>query len=397
VPIEGTLRKLQRLVRLGQQPDGIPSRTRRLFDDMDKDMLALTEAENRLMIRAIKELQEDLRFEHLDLRDADKEVWRFLCEAVTNTTEDHVGSFVETHARQTRESMCFFSLEHLVIKERFDIGGVRLLPLDDLEVPAQFVSFPPPCAGIVAVRVIGTSNRRMKERAEAVARHALRLLRVGLREDRNITEEQLRFRLGNMYAFSDGGEGWGFPENGAIEATFNEQLRQLVQGQPLSALTMSPANNVEAHALTALDWFDRARRASDPLTRTLFDFFAIEALLGDRSEREKGLGITFRRTMLSVAVNGHFSNPEAMYFFYDEVRSGAVHGEAPLKLEDREFKMFDWSARQALNEYLTFAQELGVSRRSDLRIALETHPKAQELLDWLRGRDSRWDRYELVG
>lgn len=79
----------------------------------------------------------------------------------------------------------------------------------------------------------------------------------------------------------------------------------------------------------ALDWFDRARRATDFVTRTLFDFFALEALLGDRSEGEKGLGITFRRTMLSVAVNERFSSPHALFFFYDQVRSGAVHGELP--------------------------------------------------------------------
>jgi hypothetical protein len=151
---------------------------------------------------------------------------------------------------------------------------------------------------------------------------------------------------------------------------------------------------VEAQALVALDWFDRARRATDFVTQTLFDFFALEALLGDRSEREKGLAITFRRTMLSVAVNGRFSSPHALFFFYDQVRSGAVHGELPLQLDDGEYRIFDWNARQALNEYLKFARDLGFTRRSEVRTALETDPKAPELLEWLRSQDPRWLRYE---
>jgi hypothetical protein len=394
--VEKTLSTLQRVIRLGEESHDPPRRFRRLFDDIDRDGLSLTDEEERLRLRAVDEVQADQRLEHLDEHEADREVWRLVSEAFVDREQDHVPWFVETHARKPVTTTCFFPLEHLVIKRPMEVGDVRLLPVDDSEVPAgRFVSFPPPSEGIMAARVEGTSPARMKERAVDQVTHALRLLRVGMREDVQIRDEQLRFRIGHEYAFKDGGEGWALPADHAIEAVLDERTLDLVTRQPLAGIAATATSRLDKHVLIALDWLDRARLATDQVVRTLFNFFALESLLGDRAEGEKGLAITFRRTMLSLAVEGHFSNPHAIYFLYDHVRSGAVHGEAQVEIDVREHRIFDWNARRALNEFLLFAEQGGFRRRAEVRRALANHLRAPEVLEWLRSRDERWEGFHI--
>jgi hypothetical protein len=159
--IEHTLTKQQKVVRLGQEPsdDRPPRRVRRLYDDMEQGMISLTDSEERLRADAFAELQDDLRFEHLDERAADRSVWKFLCDAYVHRDEDHVGPFLQTYAREPVGTVCYFTLERLMIKEPIQIGAATLIPPDAPEVPAgRFDGFPPPCDGIVAVPVIGTGS-----------------------------------------------------------------------------------------------------------------------------------------------------------------------------------------------------------------------------------------------
>ena len=51
---------------------------------------------------------------------------------------------------------------------------------------------------------------------------------------------------------------------------------------PVSGLPAEPRNDVEAHE-SGSAWFERAQMTEDQLTRLLFLFFALEAILGDRS------------------------------------------------------------------------------------------------------------------
>lgn len=61
----------------------------------------------------------------------------------------------------------------------------------------------------------------------------------------------------------------------------------------------------------------------------LFQFFALEAILGDKAEGLRALGPAFRRTTLGHLVSGHWTGPENIYYQYDKVRSAAVHGSEP--------------------------------------------------------------------
>jgi hypothetical protein len=63
-------------------------------------MISLTDAEEELSTAAVAELQDDLRFEHLDQRSTDQAVWGFLCDAYINRDQDHVEPFIRAHERE---------------------------------------------------------------------------------------------------------------------------------------------------------------------------------------------------------------------------------------------------------------------------------------------------------
>lgn len=397
--LERVLAKLQRTVRLGQQPesDSPATYSRQVPTDLDKDMtLTLTKSERELMVRTLATLEVDPRFEHLRPRAAVDAVWRFICLSWLDRKTDHTRWFMSSHERRPFDTVCYFPLEHLVVQRRLSLGDLTLLPIDDPEIPqSRDLDLSSAGGGFLAVPTKGTSLPRMKDRARILANHALRLLRVGLRADQGITDEQLRFRIGEVYVFREGGMGWALAEDAAIEATLSADLEEILTNQPLVSLRSGEESKGRRQALTALQWLDRARLATEEVVRTLYNFFAMEALLGDPSEGEKGLSLTFRRTILALAVSGHFSDPLRLFFMYDQIRSTAVHGETPPDIDSKQHRRFDWNAREALNEYLIFARDRALRKRSEVIRALESHERADQLLKWLRDRDPRWESFSL--
>jgi hypothetical protein len=86
-------------------------------------------------------------------------------------------------------------------------------------------------------------------------------------------------------------------------------------------------SDIERKALVAVRWLDRAFLTGDELVALLYRFFALEALLGRKSEGLKAHGLALRQMVLAHAVTGSFPNPNATLLLYDKIRSGAVHGE----------------------------------------------------------------------
>lgn len=77
-----------------------------------------------------------------------------------------------------------------------------------------------------------------------------------------------------------------------------------------------------------MGWIERAIFTDGPLVALLYRFFALEALLGDKSSGLKGEQLAFRRATFSHAVTGGFRHPETALWLYEEVRNNAVHGES---------------------------------------------------------------------
>jgi hypothetical protein len=337
------------------------------------------------LVRAQAALLEDLRFEHLG-RKVDDIVWHFAADCYVDKGQDRVRSFVDQHGREPMDLVCYIPVENLKVAAETEMLGIRLLPVNDPRVPPARPEFSleVPIGCVAAVGVRGTSYERMAQRARAVASHALRVLRVAPREHTGIHDRQLRFRLGIAYAFDERLSGWRQREDEAYELEFSGNLIELALAQPVARMPAEPTNDIQRKADLALRWMERAWFATEPLVALLYLFFALEALLGDKSEKLKAHGLAFQQAMLSHAVTGSFTHPNETYFLYDQVRSGAVHGEDAPEVSWDIVHSFAGDVRGALNQYLTYADEQGFQRRGRLLKALDEHPDRPQLVAWLR-------------
>lgn len=396
--VEQILRRLQALCRR-RPSDQRTVRTGRVPDDLATDdlrMLALYEDEDDLYRAAKLALSEDLRFEYLADKEAEDALWRFVCLCHVHRGGDQVQPFVAAHARDPMDVVCYLPVEHLKVVGETDMLGVRFLPCDSDEVPKpnRHFSFEPPVGTVIAVPVQGTSYARMAERAREQAEHVLRVLRVALRAHFGIVERQLRFGLGEGYAFDDRLSGWQSRPTTAYELSFEGSLQELVGQSPVAALPLVPRNQLERKADLALRWLERALLATDPLVKLLYLFFALEALLGDKAEGLKAPVLAYRRAMLGHAVGQGFTHPSVTFFLYEEVRSAAVHGGEAPDVSDEDVSRFEADVRTALTEYLTYGAAQNFTKQSQLVRALDSHPERDQMIDWLRAHGGdMWTAY----
>ena len=333
-------------------------------------------------------LEEDLRFEHLAGQVADplqRKLIRFASQCAVDPSEEHVPAFVAENAQVPEERICFLGVEFLKVKEPFELFGLRLLPTDHDEVPdsTTWFSVDPPVASVIAVPVRGTNLALMKDRASAMAERSLRTLRVGLRANRHLNPLQFRFRLSEGYSFGGKLAGWQAGPDARWEVTLDRELLAMAESQAVSELAWESRNDLQRHAARAMSWIEDSMIVADPLKSLLFLFFALEAMLGDRSEGLKAHGLAYRRTLLSLATKESFTDPGRAYLLYDEVRSAAVHGEEAPPVSDEVWRVLLWDVRFALNEYLELAAREGFQTRRRVLRYLRGHPDRPRLNDWL--------------
>lgn len=396
--VERALGELQRLVR--RPPKVTPPRmvmSGRVPVDLqssDCRMIGLCDEERGALERLRSLLPHDLRFEHLEDRNADEATWRFVCLAHLQCG-DHVGEFVAQYARDPIDRTCFLPLELLTVSEELELLGVRLLPPSVVTPPEPFFGpGPTPNTGsAVAVPARGTNYTKMSLRARATAEHALRVLRTALPADRETGHRQLRFRLGTSVWFDDGAGGWTAAPDQGFELGLGTGLPDEVTSQAIWSLPAVPKTDVERRASLALRWFEQAQLNVDPVVKLLHLFFALEAILGDRSEGLKAPRLALRRATLGLLTTGSFTHPARTYLLYDEVRSAAVHGEEAPAIDQREAERFSWDVREAINEFLGFAQSRKLLKRSRIRAALDADEHQQSIADALRTEDPQLWRH----
>jgi hypothetical protein len=205
--------------------------------------------------------------------------------------------------------------------------------------------------------------------------------------------EQLRFGLATGYAFDAKLTGWKQPDDIAYGLTLSDDLGKVLEN-PVMALPAAPRTDIERKALVAVRWLDRAFLTGDELVALLYRFFALEALLGRKSEGLKAHGLALRQMVLAHAVTGSFPNPNATLLLYDKIRSGAVHGEEVPEVSTAIVHNVESGVRQTLGQYLTLAKDRGLSRRSRLLDVLDNHPDRGDLIAWLREYGGEpWTKY----
>lgn len=386
--VERWLRKLQGLVRRPASDGGQAVLTKALPRDMTANkhqVVGLLPDEVEAMRQAAEALRNDVAYEHL--RDPDEAVWRFVAECCLDGDNDHLADFVARHRRDVEDRVCYIPVEHLSVEVPLSLHGITLLPMWHGDVPVvelPWFNLEPPVGCVAAVPVRGTSSPKMATRARGIAEHELRVLRIALREDMGINDRQLRFRLGTTYAFSGDQAGFAQRDDVAYELPLTEGELRLAEGQPVFGLGAVARTDIERKALLAVRWMERAWLSGEPLVALLYLFFALEALLGDKSEKLKAHDLALRQMMLGHVVAGHFSHPNETWFLYDQVRSGAVHGEGGPEVSDRDVSSFAWSVRKTLAQYLTLASEQGFGRRGRLLRFLNEHADRAQAVEWLR-------------
>jgi len=391
-PVTAALTELQSLIRedrpLAPEDTAV---TISIPEDLAKPgatTLLLGSRESQALRRAKEVVEGDLRFEHLGAQIADplqQKLYRFASLCAIEPGQDQIPAFFSENEQPPEERLCFLGVEFLEVKEPFDLFGLRLLPTDHGDIPdsSRWFSVELPVRSVIAVPVTGTHLKLMKDRAATIADRALRALRVGLRENRNLNPLQLRFRLSESYSFGDHLAGWQTSADARWELMLDPGLLEMVNAQPVAQLAQKPHNDLERHAARALAWIEDSMIEGDPLKSLLFLFFALEAILGDRSEGLKAHGLAYRRALLSLLTRGSFPDPSRAYLLYDEVRSAAVHGEEPPPVSEDERLAFMWDVRLALGEYLELAGKESFETRRRLLRYLKEHPERQRFDDWL--------------
>jgi hypothetical protein len=358
--------------------------------------LILDLKDQEFLRNAISAVTADLRLEHL--KDIPRVVQDLTTECWREKGSDHVTSFLQANVQQPTTHLCHVAIDHLEVPEPLEVLGIRLLPVASEEIPKPPAPdpfrFDPTTNGVAVVSVTGTNRRLMAQRASELVAHALRVLRVGLRENNAINNKQLRFRVGRIHIFDDCSWGWDDGPEASYQLEADSNLVDILGTPAIASLPMHPSNDIERQADLALRWMERSRFEGDPLVAMLYLFYALEALLGSTDEGLKGPMLAFRATMLSHVVDGQFFHPNETLFLYDEVRSVAVHGEArPIVTEDAVTR-YEPNVRWALRQYLTLADREKFTKRSQLVRFLHESSAKTELITWVRANPStKWKDY----
>jgi hypothetical protein len=393
-PVIARLQKLQTVMR-DKRGLGVPAGSRWLPRDFTEHrMILITTTVREALDAAEQALRSDLRFEHL--AKPEDAVWRFACRCLLKRTGSHASRFVERHARTPQPVEVFYAVEHLTFVGQLAGDNVIFLKKDDTRIPLLMTPFSGSdsydCVGVVTVT--GTNTKNIAERARVMVELSLRRLRTALLGASSVSKEQLRFRVGATYATTDMGGGWRRPANDPFPLDLTPGLLPKVEAVH-HQLLMGAANDIEQRAAVAMEWIERAAFAGDPLVETLYLFFGLEALLGDKSEGIKGPALAFRQMVLDHVVNGQFNDPGPTLLRYDEVRSAAVHGENVDTVSAEEARDFSVAVTQALLGYLRLASENGWTKRRELLKALDSNVDRTDLLKWVQDHDAtgKWTRF----
>lgn len=396
--VVSALGRVQQLVRsAGDVPPDQQVRTSRVPGTRGRnaEYVAFNRATRAAVESAAAVLAADERFEHLD-KPTDA-VWNLAVRVAAAPADDSVARFVAEHQRPIRTTRCYIPVEHLVTRQRWRVAGVDLFPVDAPEVPApaRWFRLDPPTGTVAAPDVTGTNLQRMADRARDQVRSALTAIRFAVLAGRiGLGDSQLRFRVGDAYAFSDGLTGWQRRANTAYDLDAGSALDDIVAGSPAIALLADAPVDLAKAAELALGWIDRAVFAADPLVDVLFSFFALEAVLGRKNDKLKGDSLAVRRMTLDHDQTGGFSHPNRLWLLYDAVRSAAVHGGVAAHVDEREARQFRGDVTTAVAQALQFASDRGLKRRGLLLDALDAHPDMPDLAAWLVAHGgSDWQPY----
>lgn len=353
--------------------------------------ITFTRHESDLIYKTIDELilNEGFEYLHFDLK---RHITELACRYVISKDAELFNKFIDEYYKEPENLNVYIPIEGLEATDDVSIHQIKLrkFPIPGLEINDN--GYFEGITTVAEVKVSGTDPKRMRDRALLIINYELKVLRVGLRGHNQIHDQQLRFRASKGWAIENGRIGWSDHNDTVYSLGISNQfLRDFVVEQPLYQVPFTPKTKLDRKMKLAIEWLDQSRLATDPLMRLLYDMFALETILGDKSEGLKARGLAFRRALLSTIAHGHYPDPSKVHRLYEQVRSYAVHGEEIKEFNEEDAKSFSWSVRKAVNEYLELVQANSFTRPQQVLNYLKKHDKHDELFDWLAKIDSSWE------
>lgn len=305
--------------------------------------------------------------------------------------------------------VCVFKVQHLGVPLPIEIGEALIMPVpapgDELwgtEFQQKWLQrwFADENEVTSVIRVpydvsIGKDDANAK--ARKLAEDALARLRLALDEARDVHQNQVRFVLDGVKWIPGGTMGWALtgPVAFSLNIVETDPMLERVMANQFLDLPLFPANDVEQRAARAVEWLDRAYKESDEMIQVLHRFSALESILGDQSDGLKAHALAIRRATLAFETDGMFRHPSRLFELYDEVRSYAVHGEKIERpLEADEASKFGWDTREAVAQFIRYAAENGLTKRREVRAALDTSESRSNILTRLVEADPKiWSKY----
>lgn len=335
---------------------------------------------------ALVALRRDARYADIDDLD---DLMAGLCQACDqDRTTDHVPAVVDglqQRAGEVRSHVVLFAVSGLRITGPVVVGDVEFIAADTWP---GFPPLGPEITGLARVTVRGSVPHPVMRKAQAKAEDAMAKLRINA-SGLGAREMQLRFHLGGQWALADGSRYglWRTPQQ-QVDLEVGPVLLEPERVHPVMRLPYPAQTAAHRQAHFALMWLDQAAQADDRLLRTVLPFFALEALVGDRSEKLKAKSLVFNRIMLGATASGWWTSPHALHTFYAKIRSWAVHGSIPAQeASEAEVVFLHSDARSALGEYLILCEREGFTKRSALLRWLTAHELAPEVTTWLKEHD----------
>ncbi len=382
----------------------VPEHLRR-EEDTEESWVSMWGDEARAFDEAFVRLLHEPEVEHEKPEDVKASLWAFVCEltlerdAFKDARERNrrVDSFLEAIIKPHVLFQVAVPIENLVIETEMDIGGVRLEhwgteQAKEWAVQQDLTSDFVDRTMAIAPASAGTAQKAVG-RARVLIAEALHLLRFGYPNSvmTLIRDNEVMFRQGSAHIAKEAAgfrmQGWsrGFAASvTSLPESLIPNVKQCVDSIERLA-QVEPQTEMGQRFARAIHWLGSARILTDYDEKLVLICTALESLLAEESDRQKGALIALRAMLLQIANTEHFEPPMDLLSYYEK-RSHVVHGAKTRQLEEEEYYKLLYRAMRLVKEAARLASEHPeVASFRQFRGLVEKPEQLERAAQWLDG------------
>lgn len=353
-------------------------------------------------------LRQDPQAEHLNDKDLDDAFWMFVCEVVLNKQPFQKREFIEekTDAFLDEIRKPLLTIEVAFKIEHFSMSGPEIpfwdctiaqLSEDEMNQWVEGTKYPwvgqalPDFFDTPILFITETGNNMglVHRRAREKALIRLNALQRYLSDCNFTIPEQLVFALSDSVIAriqnrSDTAFFMALRSFGPLQLDANEShLHAIQKGAEELQDLQKLSDDLHDVVSRAFYWIGQALSTDNQNGQVTNLFTALEALLCKKSDGLKGEIITYRTTILSSSIRGHFVEPTQILWMYG-ARSSVVHGSLVLPSASLKVGTLLYIVKQALSDFIQLAKAKGLSTQGEVIKALEESEEKRLLFAWLK-------------